>query len=234
VPDLEVVALDRVDITLEPWSWPFASERRGDIDRHFARVQRERTGIWNGRILLVHRYAIDGKILRGACFETDYASFTAWHQWGFPDTGIYNTFAASALQTADGAFLVGQMAPDTAAAGKIYFPCGTPEPADVDNKGMLDLNDNLKRELLEETGIAIAELAAEPGWSLIRDGCYMALLKRLTSRQSAEDLRERIMSYIAQETRPEFVDIRILRSPADFDREMPRFVMTYLEHVWRR
>jgi len=232
-PDVAIVALDRAEIVLEPWSWPFAVNRRDDIDRYFARLQRERSGVWNGRALLLHRHAIEAGVLRGACFETDYASLCAWRDWMPPGAGVYNIFAAAALQAADGAFLVGEMAPDTAVAGLIYFPCGTPEPDDVDAAGALDLAGNLHRELREETGIGIDEVAAEPGWSLVRDGGFMALLKRMTAPQSAEELRARIMRYNAHEARAEFTDIRIVRSRTDLDPRMPRFVTAFLEHVWR-
>ena len=233
-PDIEIVALDRVEIALESWSWRFALERRADIERHFARFLRERPGVWNGRILLLNRYAVCDGVLRGACFETDYASFCAWRDWDCPDRGVYNIFAAAVLRGADGGFLVGQMAPATANAGMLYFPCGTPEPADVAAGGVFDLESNLGRELLEETGLAIGACRREPGWTLVRDGCYLAMLKRVTAPYPAEELRERILRYIAGEKRPEFTDIRILRSPADFHPSMPRFVPAYLSDFWSR
>jgi 8-oxo-dGTP pyrophosphatase MutT (NUDIX family) len=231
-PDIEIVALDRTEIGLEPWSWRFAADRRDEIDRHFAEVQRRRPGVWNGRILLLQRYVIAGAVLHGACFEADYASFCAWRDWKFPDTGIHNVFAAAALRGADGAFVVGEMAPSTANAGLLTFPSGTPEPADLDASGALDLAVNLSRELMEETGLAIVELNPEAGWTMVRDGRYLALLKRLTAPQSAATLHARIMAYIAGQERPEFSDIRIVRSPADFDAAMPRFVTAYLSNIW--
>jgi hypothetical protein len=233
-PNIEIVALDRAEIVIEPWSWRFAAERRAEIGRHFAEIQRERCGVWNGRIVLLNRCAVSGATLRGVCFETDYASFCAWRDWKFPDATVQNVFAVAALQSADGAFVVGEMAPTTANAGMLYFPCGTPEPGDVDAGGALDLAGNVGRELLEETGLDIGELNAEPGWTLVRDGCYLALLKRVTSPSNAEELRARVMRHLAGEQRPEFVDIRVIRSPVDFDPAMPRFVTAFLNDFWSR
>jgi hypothetical protein len=232
--DAEIAELDRAEIAVEPFSWPFAIDRRDEIDRHFARLQGERPGVWNGRVLLLNRYAIGGGVLRGACFETDYANLCAWRDWKFPDPSVYNFFAAAALRTADGAYLVGEMAADTATAGLLYFPCGTPEPDDVGADGAFDLAGNLGRELLEETGIGISELAAEPGWNFVRDRCFVGLLKRLTARQNADELRSRIMRHIARERAPELTDIHIVRGPADLDTRMPRFVVAFLEEIWRQ
>lgn len=232
MPDNDIVTLDRVELTREPWAWAFAAERRAEIDRYFAELMRRRAGVWNGRALLVRRYAVAGGVLRGACFETDYASFCAWRDWRFPDSEIANVFAAAALQGADGGYLVGEMAPETAAAGTMYFPSGTPEPADIGADGTIDLAGNLRRELREETGLALAELDVSDGWTLVRDRCYLALLKRVTALESAQELHDRIMRFLAAEPRPEFADIRIVRSAADFRPQMPFFVTRYLEHVW--
>lgn len=231
-PGIEIAALDRTEIALEPWAWRFAVDRRREIEDYFARLQRERPGVWNGRILLLHRYAICRRTLRGACFETDYASFCAWRGWKFPDPSVYNVFAAAALRSADGAFLVGEMAANTANAGLVTFPCGTPEPSDVDAAGMLDLAGNLGRELKEETGIGIDEVHAEPGWTMVRDRCYLAFLKVVGAREQADALRARVTRHIAQERPPEFVDIRIVRSPAELEPAMPPFMTAFLHNFW--
>ncbi len=205
-----------------------------EIARHFAARRRERPALWNGRVLLLHRCTIEKGVLRGSSFETDYASFLAWRDWGCPDAGVFNVFAAAALRSADGAYLVGRMAPPTSVAGQWLFPCGTPDPDDISAAGMLDLAGSARRELFEETGLDIGTLKAEPGWTLVRDGGYMGLMKRLTAGESADVLRARIMHYLASETQPEFSEIRIVRSLADLDAGMPRFLTAYLEKVWRQ
>jgi hypothetical protein len=232
VADIEIGTLDRAEIKFTPWTWPFAVHRRAEIDAHFAKLQHERPGVWNGRVLLLNRHEIRGRVLHGTCFETDYASFSAWRAFEQADAGVFNVFADAAVLSADGAYLVGEMAPDTAGAGKLYFPSGTPEPDDLDASGMLDVEGNLRRELLEETGLDAGELSPEPGFSLIRDGGYIALVKTLRARQSAQELHGRIMKYIESEERPELIDIRIVRSEADFDAAMPRYVMAFLTHCW--
>lgn len=232
--DIEIAALDATEIRLEPWSWPFTVERREQIAAHFAALQRVRSGIWNGRILLLRSFAIEAGVLRGTCFETDFASFCAWRDWGFPDASICNVFSAAALRSADGAFLLGEMAASTANAGRIYFPCGTPEPADVDAAGYLDLAGSVSRELLEETGLAIGELKSAPGWTMVRNRCYLALLRRVTSPLGAAELRARIIDHLAREQRPEFADIHIVRSPADFEQNMPPFVVEFIKSIWRQ
>lgn len=230
----EIFEIDRAEIALETWPWPFAADRRVDIDRYFSELQSQRPGVWNGRVLLLNRYAIAERTLRGACFETDYSSFITWRDREFPDPSVYNFFAAAVLRSADGGYLLGEMASYTAGAGRSYFPCGTPEPDDVSAGGTFDLDDNLSRELLEETGIAVAELDAEPGWTVVRDRCFLGLTKRLTARQGADELRARVRRHIAGDKHPELADIRIVRGPADLDSSMPPSVVAYLQREWTR
>ena len=40
-----------LDLGLRPHAWPFADERRAEIDAHFA-IKSSEKPIWNGRILL--------------------------------------------------------------------------------------------------------------------------------------------------------------------------------------
>lgn len=226
----EITSLDRADIAVEPYSWPFAEDRRADIARYFDDCRKTRTGMWNGRVLLAHRLTVAGRVLRGACFETDFASFLAWREWGFPGTPVCNIFGPAALRAADGAWLAGEMSPSTASAGKIYFPCGTPDLKDIKD-GRLDLEGSVGRELFEETGLDIAGLKAAPGWIAVRDHCYFGMMKVIDAPEDAMTLRRRILRHLAGEAEPELSDIHILRGVDDIKPSMPRFMATFLRHM---
>jgi 8-oxo-dGTP pyrophosphatase MutT (NUDIX family) len=230
--EIQIVELDHAEIVVEPWRWEFAHRRREEIDRHFAARRHERPALWNGRVLLLHRYAIEARVLRGASFETDYASFLAWRDWGCPDPGVFNIFAAAALRTADDAYLVGRMAPSTSIAGLWIFPCGTPDPKDVSATAKLDLPGSARRELFEETGLELAAFKAEPGWTMVRDGGYIGLMKRLVADETAEALRTRVVDHLANEAQPEFSEVRFVRGAADLDADMPRLFSAYLHSAW--
>src|SRR5215467_6167153 len=117
-----------LDLKVESWAWPFAEERRVEIDAHFTERKRERPKIWNGRVLLARNADFADGRLSSSYFETDFASMLAWRDWGFPDRSVFNGFGMGALRSADGAFVLGEMAPHTSNAGRIYFAAGTPDP----------------------------------------------------------------------------------------------------------
>jgi hypothetical protein len=229
---LEIVSLERAEIKVEPWQWEFAVKRRAEIDRHFAARRRRQPALWNGRVLLLKDYRIDNRTLTGSSFETDFASFMAWRDWDFPDRSVFNVFSMAAVRAANGGYLIGEMAGHTASAGQLYFPCGTPDPQDV-AAGMLNLEGSAGRELFEETGIEIGTLAARPGWTLVRERNFIALIKQLTTAENAQALRARVMRYLAAIAQPEFSDIRMVRERGDLTAQMPAFVVAFLERVWQ-
>lgn len=215
--------VDSLDLDFKQKPWDFAVERAAEIKTYFAERQRQTSALWNGQVLLMHRHALTGGVFHGEFLQTDFASFSAWRTWGMPETGISNCFAAAAMISADGAFLLGVMGEHTFNSGDIYFPCGTPDPADIKD-GKVDFECSVARELKEETGLDITEFTAEPGWTTVVDGSIIGQIKLLRSANSATDLRARILEHLATEAQPELADIRIVRGPADFDPAMLDFV----------
>jgi 8-oxo-dGTP pyrophosphatase MutT (NUDIX family) len=224
-----VVPLDRLEFAYEPWSWPFARERRAEIEAHFANRTATSRQMWNGRVLLMRDCRIAGARLAGTCFETDFASFLAWRDWGFPDRTISNCFAMGALLSADAAFLLGVMGAHTANAGRIYFPAGTPDPNDIVD-GHLDFAGSIAREVAEETGLTADDYAPADGWHAVLAGVRLALVRILAAPLSAVELQRRMRAHLAREAKPELADVRIVRGEADFDPMMQPFVIAYLAH----
>jgi 8-oxo-dGTP pyrophosphatase MutT (NUDIX family) len=133
----------------------------------------------------------------------------------------------AALRSSDGAFLLGVMGAHTATAGQIYFPAGTPDPNDIDGD-CVDLEHGVIRELIEETGLGEADVAAEPGWSATPLGQRLALMKIVQARESAATLRERIRAFLAGQEQPELSDIHIVRGVDDLRPNMPPYVAAFL------
>ena len=232
--DIRVVALDRLELRFEPQPWPWAEANRAFVERNFEEAREKRPALWNGRVLLLHRFAIEAGVFRGAYLATDFAAFLAWRDAGFPDPSVRNCFSAGALRAADGAFLLGRMARHTANAGKIYFPAGTPDPGDVGADGAVDLMGSVLRELAEETGLLASEVSPGPRWYAVLAGARIGLMRPLRLREASDKLAARIRAFIAGEKEPELEDVVIVRKPADFVPEMPNFVRLYIESEWNR
>ncbi|MCW5687790.1 MAG: NUDIX hydrolase [Pseudolabrys sp.] len=223
-----VVHVDRLELVYEPKPWPFAEANRRRIDAVFAAAQAKKPALFNGRVLTMHRCAIANGVMSGGFFETDYASFTYWIASGRPEAAsVYDCFGAAAVMSADGAFLLGEMAAHTFNAGQIYFPCGTPDQNDIVGN-TVDFDFSVRRELKEETGLDPAELTDEPGWTVVMDGEVICAVKVMRSRIDAAPLRAHLLQNLARERQPELADIKIVRGPDDFQPTMRSFARIFL------
>jgi 8-oxo-dGTP pyrophosphatase MutT (NUDIX family) len=229
---LRVQPVGRLDVVFRPFAWRFARESRAAIDAHFARLRREKPALWNGQVLLLREPVLADGVFGGSFFATDYASFLAWCDWDFPDPAVHNCFAMGALRAADGAFLLAVMGPHTVNAGRVYFPCGTPDPSDIVGD-RVDLDGSVAREVAEETGLQPADYAADTGWHAVWAGPKIALVKVLRCADDAGHLRARIRRHLASQPRPELADVRIVRMEDNADPRLPDFVTAFLRQAWR-
>ena len=233
---MTVASIDRLttlELRYEPRPWPFAEARRAEISAHFAEKQREKPAIWNGRVLLARDPVLDEAQLSARYFDADFASFLAWRDWGFPDKEVFNGFGMGALRSSDGAFVLGEMNQHTANAGRIYFPAGTPEPADI-RDGAVDLAGSILREMEEETGLRPDDYSIDPGWYCVRSGAAIALLRLLVADCPGAELKQRIEANLASQARPELAAIHLVRETRELRGElgaaMPRYVTAFIEH----
>src|SRR6266478_227528 len=179
MPPIAIHRVTTLDLNVRPRRWPFAEERRTEIDAHFAIKQREKPKIWNGRILLARDPVFTADCFSACYFDTGFADFLAWRDWGFPDRSVFNGFGMGALRCSDGAFVLGEMGGHTTNAGRIYFPAGTPDPDDVSD-GAVDLDNSVEREMEEETGLLPVDYVPSPHWDCVVVGNSVGLFRTLS------------------------------------------------------
>jgi 8-oxo-dGTP pyrophosphatase MutT (NUDIX family) len=225
---LAIHRVTQLDLKCGTWTWPFAVERRADIEAHFALQQAEKPQLWNGRVLLGRNPVFSGDRFSADYFEVDFASFLAWRDWGFPDNGVFNGFGMGALRGSDGVFVLGEMAAHTANGGRIYFPSGTPDPDDL-RDGMVDIPGSVAREVEEETGLTAADYTAVDHWDCVVSGAAIAFIRILEVAMRGEALRSKIEANLATHQSPELAAIHLVRGLADFTPAMPRFVTAFIE-----
>lgn len=227
--DDTIVRVAKLEARCEARPWPWAERNRDAIAANWARRQATTPRLFNGRVLLVAEDAVERDTLRVTFFEVNYAAFLAWIDLGFPDRSVANGFAMGALQGADGAFVLGVMAANTANAGQVYFPAGTPDRSDLRPDGTVDLAASVTRELREETGLDEGDGIVGEDWIVVRSGALIAFLRPIRFAEPAEAVRQRILRNLERQNEPELSDVRLARSPADIDeRVMPAYLRAFL------
>jgi 8-oxo-dGTP pyrophosphatase MutT (NUDIX family) len=228
----EIAEIEELDCRYEPREWAFALEHRPEIATHWAKLVARSPAMFNGRVLVMHRRALRGTSFSGAFMDTDYASFLAWRDFGYPDDAVTNCFAMGALTSREGHYLLGIMGPHTANAGMIYFPAGTPDLNDIVGDEV-DLSRNVLRELHEETGLEAGDVVVERSWTMVALPPRVALMRRLHSKLPSAELKARIEQNLARQDKPELAGIHVVAGGSDLSDAMPAFQRAYLEHALR-
>ncbi len=228
----EIFRARDVDIVVEDHDWAYAREHEAEIDAHWQGMLAQRSGLFDGRVLLMHRFALEEGHVSGACFETRFSRFNAWRRFGFPDASVRNFFSMAALRAEDGAFLLGEMGEQTANAGESYFPAGTPDISDIVD-GRVDLAGSVLRELEEETGLTASDVEVTPGWTIARFGAQTAFMREVRAKGDAASLAGRIEATLAAQDEPELARIHIVRRAEDAERlDMPPFMLPFLRYAF--
>lgn len=230
---VEIFHVRDIDIAVEAHDWAYARDHAAEIDAHWQGMCAQRSGLFDGRVLLMHRFGIQDGVFSGACFETRFSRFNAWRRFGFPDLSVRNFFSMAALRAEDGAFLLGEMGAHTANAGESYFPAGTPDLSDIIG-GRVDLAGSVLRELAEETGLTAVDVDVSPGWTLARLGGQIAFMREVRARGAATEIKARIEATLAAQDEPELARIHIVRKPEDAGHlDMPPFMAPFLRYACR-
>lgn len=224
-----------VDARLDAFCWDWPELNRDAVAADWTARLSARPGIFDGRVLMACGLEEHGERIRASFFETSYASMLAWLGAGPQGAPVWNGFAMGALRCRDGGFLLGRMADHTANAGRLYFPCGTPDLSDVTPDGRVDLEGSIRREIAEETGLGPDSYELDPGWVVAEQGGYLAFLRSGRLHLDEAETRARIGRHLAAETRPELAAVEIIRRPEEAeDDAIPGVVAMFLRDAFGR
>lgn len=209
-----------LDLHLRSGIWAFADAEKARIRDHWRKLVDANPKIWNGDVLICTDVALKDGGFTGDFLKTDYASFVAWRDWGWPDKSVCNVFGSAAVLSADRCVLYGRMAGHTLNAGKVYPPGGSLEMKDVTADGRIDVMGSIIRELEEETGLKAAD--AEKGELLaIFDERRVSVAQVFHFADPAEALAARIRHYLRSGHEDELSDVEIITQSSRFVSTMP-------------
>lgn len=221
-----ITQLAAVTARFVTYDWAFPRENAAAIAAHWQTRIARAPGMFDGTVLLCCDHAVADRAARLDLFATRYATFTYYRDTRHADARIANAFAAIVPWTSDGAVLLGEMGARTANAGQLYFPCGTPDPDDIQG-ARVDLAGSAARELAEETGLALPD-EAETDWVLLEGEGQLAFLRPVRFPETAARLVARIADHLGAEAEPELAGMHVVRGRDDIDAaRMPGFVRAY-------
>jgi 8-oxo-dGTP pyrophosphatase MutT (NUDIX family) len=200
LPRGTVFPIGELDIRLDPSPHPMELSHGDAIAAHW-RAEKERSpSVFDGTVVLFSRLVYRGGRLEGLCHPARYSTFLYWRATRMP--GAEHAYAHAVLAGAEGDLVAIRMGAHTSNPRRVYFAAGSFEPEDFPG-GRVDVDFNMRREVLEETGLDLDETereAALHGYS-IPEGTV--LFRRFHSGLGSGTLADAIARFVAADAGPE-------------------------------
>ena len=228
---VQIVPIVRAELRLSEPGWEFARTHAAEIDAHWRRRSAEQPKLFNGDVLMLHKWSLADGCFRGECLTADFKSLLYWRENEAPDDAVLDFFGAPALHSREGWLIVGRMGPDHSSAGAIYFPCGTLHPSDVVGQS-IDLDGGILRELNEETGLTFSPVELDAPL-LIFDSHRLAFIRPIHSTRAAAEIIHDIERHLARTPEPELAGIVVVKGRDDIDTaSIPPCVIAYIDRAF--
>ena len=210
--------LSRVDdchLVLADDGWAYPTTHGAEIAAHWQRRQAENPTFFNGRVLMTTAARIVDGTLVGRCSIVDFATFLHWREQDVPDPGAVDAFGSALIVSADGGLMLARQREGNLNSGLIYPPGGLIDVRDVGPDGRIDIAASIRREIAEETGLAVTDLTRVPGYLVSVDGAQVAIGCVFRSPLSAADLQARMRAGLVADPERELIEIIIVFAPDD-------------------
>jgi len=212
----------RLRLTAGPWV--FALDNAAAIARHWGNRLADNPSFFNGRVLVMETFDINGDVLDAGFMETEFASFLYWKDRGYPEAGAYDGFGSALIRASGGEVILARQRAGNVNAGLIYMPGGFIDPRDVTADGSVDIDASIERELLEETGLSACAFDRQPGYLVTILPFQVSIAVEFVSPLTAEELRRSLVSEIGRQSDPELEDFVIYRrAPRADDQDVVAF-----------
>jgi 8-oxo-dGTP pyrophosphatase MutT (NUDIX family) len=213
LPRNTILAVDAVDVALDPEPHPFEAGNRAAIDTNWRAETAANPALFDGTVVLLSSLAYRERRLVGRCHAIRYASFLYWRR--HRDTSrAEHSFAHAVLVARDNALVAVRMGPHTANPGRVYFAAGSFEPVDF-RDGKVDLHANMEREVGEETGIALAVAPRDANCHFISIETGTVIFRRYFLDEDSETIAAKVRAFVAAETDPEIEGPVVIRHADD-------------------
>lgn len=184
------------ELRVVPGPHPLDLARPAEIAENWEREVAANPALFNGKTILQREMRYREGHLSAEGHVSSFATFLWWRRQ--PDlAGACHLFAFPVLRSRDGALIAVEMAPHTANPGQVYFAAGSLDLSDVVD-GRCDIESNMRREVLEETGLDLDAAEADPILYASYRSQRLTLLRVFSFRESADELVARIDTFARQ------------------------------------
>lgn len=208
-----IMPIGRPLLVHSPDPHPFHVENARNARLNWIEEIKRQPFLFDGPVVLARDVVIEDGIFRAACHLVPFSTFLYWRKVR-PVANVVHVFAMALLVSGDDAVIAVRMGQRTANAGRIYCASGSFDGEDL-AFGRFDAAVNMRREVMEETGLDLREAAAEEGYHVLAVGGMVVILRTYRFADDATTLAGRIDAHVRADPDPEIAGAEIVRGPGD-------------------
>lgn len=191
----------RVDLRVVDEPHPYALAERARIAANWDEEFAANPALYDNPMLLPRAVAISDGVISGETHVVPYSAFLLWRKTR-PVASAIHLFSLPVIVSSDGAVIAIRMGGHTSNPGRVYCAAGSLDPGDI-RDGICDLDGNMAREVMEETGLALADAKSLSGLHALHDRGVITVFRVYHFAETAEQLIGRIAAHIAVDPEPE-------------------------------
>lgn len=199
-----------IDLSFLPGPHPLYEAHREEVEENWRAEVAQNPHLFNGQMVLQRHLAItDGRVV-GQAHEIPYSTLLWWRKQPDP-AGAYHLFGFAVPVSSDGAIIAVRMSDHTANPGQVYCAAGSLDLSDIVGD-RLDLLGNMRREVLEETGLDLNEAEAEREFFATHARHRIVVFRFFRFNLTADEMLKRIKAHMPHDAEQEIAEALAIRS----------------------
>lgn len=209
-PEKTVFPVGRIELRVLEGDHPYHTEHADAVKENWQKQQASNPALYDGRMLFQRRLSVSPDAIIGESYVSPFSTFMYWR--GQSDrAGGFHVFAFGMIVSSDGAVIAIRMGQHTANPGQVYCAAGSMDENDIVD-GYCDVDGNMRREVLEETGLDLSDGVADPGYFATHSDRSVTLLRVYRFRLTAEEMLARIREHMLVDEEKEIEAAVAIRS----------------------
>lgn len=220
-------AINLADVRVVPGPLDYARSNRAEIDANWAQERALKPALFDGELFLAPQADMRNGILKAAFQRTSFATLMYWRK----DRQVvrpWHIFAVGVIVSREGHLIAARMSALNAVGGRVYFPAGSIDDHDI-VEDRVDYEGNMRREVLEETGLDLNAARAEQGFWLVSANRSIALFRRHYYDISSSELVKRIERFVRAQAEPELAEIIPVTGMGEMNEATPSYVRAFAD-----
>jgi 8-oxo-dGTP pyrophosphatase MutT (NUDIX family) len=209
-PEKTVFPVARIDLKVIAGDHPFHLGEAEAVQENWKKEIAANPALYDGRMIFQRQLSVSEQGVQGEAYVTQFSTFMWWRKQK-DRSGGFHVFAFPVAVSSDGAIIAIRMAQHTSNPGQVYCAAGSMDENDIVD-GRCDVEGNMRREVMEETGLDLTEAAAEPGYYAAHANRSLTLFRVFRFPWTADEMLEKIRAHMLVDEEKEIDDAVAIRS----------------------